>query len=133
MIMGSAVMIVVIASDDGLKIKLGHFGDAKYYLIYDISSNKPCLIKKVENPFREEEKHVHGVTGKRKKIVTFLRKFGDLKAVASTFFGPGGEEFFIKQGIRTFKFKPNTNVEEALKHIMEAFRKEKKDTSDTIS
>jgi len=42
-------------------------------------------------------------------------------AVVSTFFGPGGEEFFRKHGILTFKFKPHTRIDEALKYIREKY------------
>ena len=40
------LMLIVIATDNGVEIKLSYFGDAKYYLIYQVNSENVNLIKK---------------------------------------------------------------------------------------
>jgi len=47
-------MLIVIAADNGVEIKLGHFGDAKHYFIYQVNSESVNLIKKISNPFKRE-------------------------------------------------------------------------------
>jgi len=110
---------VVVATDDGVKVKLGHFGDAKQYIFYEVTEQGIREVKRLENPFKgEEEEHMHGVLRKRLKL---LELFGSIDAVVSTFFGPGGEDFFKERGIDAIKVKPWTTIEDALKQVQEMY------------
>ena len=105
-------MLVVVPTDDGKTVKLGHFGDAKYYLFYELSGSGAKLVKKVENPYKEFEEHVHGVEEKRKRIFEIIK---EADVVVYTFFGPGGEEFMKRHGKKPFRVEPRTEIEEALR------------------
>ena len=107
-----------IATDEGIKVKIGHFGDAKYYFHYVIDNAKrPVLIKIVENIYKdgdEHHHHHHGHGEKRRKIHSLNK---DCQTIVTTFLGPGGEEYMIQHGIRVVKVKPGTRIEEALKQV----------------
>ena len=114
-----SVKRVVIATDDGINVKIGHFGDAKLYIIYEVSKDGIKEINRLENPFKgEEEEHVHGVLRKRIKLLEYL---GKVDIVISTFFGPGGEDFFRKKGVTPIKVKPKTKIKKVLEEIVSKY------------
>jgi len=78
-------MLIVIATDNGVEIKLSYFGDAKYYLIYQVNSENVNLIKKIPNPFKKERGHHHGEARKRQGLINLFKMFGKVDAVVSTF------------------------------------------------
>lgn len=89
---------VVIATTDGIRAHIGHFGDSKYYFIYEVRKDPRFPeLEVVVNPFREgEEEHKHGNMAKRRGL---LELFKNPDALVATFFGPGGKEFFRSHGI----------------------------------
>ena len=118
---------VSVASDDGEKVKLGHFGDARFYLHYAWEDGGWRLVRKIENPYRGEHHHEHGEEeeeehhhhhhghghgGKREKIYELNK---DCTAIVATAFGPGGGEYMERRGLKVIKVKPWTTVEEALR------------------
>ena len=106
---------ISVATDDGIKVKIGHFGDAKYYFHYVLDDKqRPVLIKVIENVYKDDEghHHQHGHEEKRKKI-HLLNKY--CQTIVTTFLGPGGEEYMKNHGIKVVKVKPGTRIEEALK------------------
>jgi len=107
-------VLVVVPTDDKVTVKLGHFGDAKYYLFFKVGKDGYELVKEVENPFREYDEHLHGVEEKRKKIFEIIK---DADVIVYTFFGPGGEEFMKKRGKKVVKVEPKTKIEEVLKAL----------------
>ncbi len=78
-------MLIVIATDNGVEIKLGHFGDAKHYFIYQVDSENVNLIKKIPNPFRKEREYHHGEVRRRQGLINLFKMFGKVDAVVSTF------------------------------------------------
>lgn len=50
-------MIISCATDDGINFVNRHFGDAKYYEIYELIDGKFHHIDKVINTTEDEEKH----------------------------------------------------------------------------
>jgi len=112
---------VVVATSDGIRVHIGHFGDAKYYFIYDVGKDPRFpKLEIVENPFRgEEEEHGHGNRAKREGL---LRLFRGPDAVVATFFGPGGEEFFRSRGVLPVKVRPWAIIEEGLSRAIDALR-----------
>ncbi|MEB3760097.1 MAG: hypothetical protein GSR72_03930 [Desulfurococcales archaeon] len=108
---------ISIATDDGIKVKIGHFGDAKYYFHYVLDNKgRPVLIKIIENIYKDEEEHGHhhGNEEKREKI-HLLNKYCQI--IVTTFLGPGGEEYMENHGIKVVKVRPGTRIEEALKQV----------------
>ena len=116
-------MRVVIATTDGIRVHIGHFGDAKFYFIYEVRKDPRFpKLEVVENPCRdEEEEHGHGNRAKREGL---LRLFNNPDAIVATFFGPGGEEFFRSHGVLPVKVRPWATVEEGLKQAIDALRSE---------
>ncbi len=110
------MVCVVVPTDDGKTVKLGHFGDAKYYYHYTYEGGKWKLVEVVENPFKEEEEHEHehATMKKRKEI---LRINENCDVFVYTVFGPGGEEFMKKHGKKVVRVKPKTSIEDALKMV----------------
>jgi len=117
------MVCVCVPTDDEKTVKLGHFGDAKYYLHFVKESDKWKLVKRVENPFKEEHEHEHehGVKEKRVKIVDLNK---DCDVFVYTVFGPGGEEFMKKVGKKVINVKPKTTIDEALEEVEKALRLE---------
>jgi predicted Fe-Mo cluster-binding NifX family protein len=116
---GSALesgVCVSIPSDDKVHVKVGHFGDGKYYLHYRVTPEGWTLARVVENPYagehstdeEEEEK------GKRPRIYEMN---SGCHVIVATFFGPGGEDFMSRRGLRVVRVKPGTTVEEALSMV----------------
>jgi len=113
---------VAIATDDGQRVKIGHFGDARYYLHYVREEDGWRLIRRVENPYAGHEHHHHGHHGghrherKRRRILELNH---DCTHLVATAFGPGGKEFMESQGLRVVIVKPGTTVGEALSIVEE--------------
>ena len=113
---------VAVPTDDGVYVKLGHFGDGKYYYHYVYENGEWRLVRRIENPFAgqhslgEEEDEE---TGKRPKIYEMNRECTHIIAVA---FGPGGAEFMEKRGLKVFRVKPRTKIEDALRMLEEKLR-----------
>ena len=110
------MVCVVVPTDDEKFVKLGHFGDAKYYLHFIREDGSWKLVRKVENPFKEEEEHEHG-TQKKRKLILELNKNCDI--FVYTFFGPGGEEFMKAHGKKIVRVPPRTSIEDALRIVSE--------------
>ncbi len=109
-----ASICVSVPTDDGKMVKLGHFGDARYYLHFVYEGGEWRLLRRVENPYAghhhhggEEEEH-----GKRPRILELQK---GCTAVVATAFGPGGEDYMRKHGLVVVKVRPRTSVEEALR------------------
>ncbi len=111
---------IAIATDDGVKVKIGHFGDATYYHIYRVDNSDIIFERRIENPEGLHSKHMHGEEGKRGRLLSLL---GGVDAVVSTFYGPGGVEFFEKHGVVPVRVKPGVSIEEALRIALETLRK----------
>ena len=112
---------VAVATDDGLEVKLGHFGDARYYFHYTPGPRPGTwtLLRVVENPYRDEGHHhaagPEGETGKRRRIYQLNR---GCSAIVATALGPGGAEFMEEHGLRVIKVKPHTTIREALEEAV---------------
>ena len=110
-------LCVAIPTDDGKRVKLGHFGDGRYYYHYVYEDGRWRLERVVENPFaghhdlgvEDEEK------SKRPKIYELNRDCTHIVAVA---FGPGGAEYMRRKGLKVVVVKPGTSIEEALEAVL---------------
>ncbi|BEP16880.1 hypothetical protein PYJP_02320 [Pyrofollis japonicus] len=108
---------VSIPTDDGKIVKLGHFGDGRYYYHYMYENGAWRLVRVVENPYAGE--HDHNMekdeeNSKRPKIFGLNKGCTHIVAVA---FGPGGQEFMEKRGLRVIRVRPRTGIEDALKIV----------------
>ena len=104
--------LVIVPTTDEDKVHIGHFGEAKYYMIIDCRTHTPEA--KITNPFHnlghEDES---SEKGKRKAILGKLRQHQASKIIM-TAMGPGGKEFFEKHGFKVIGVKPGTTIEDAV-------------------
>lgn len=79
---------VAIATDDGTTCITRHFGDARYYYLYDINESEYQFITKLENTVDIEEiESAHGDPQKASGIGKLLKQHQVNTAVAKVF-GP---------------------------------------------
>ncbi len=76
---------VSAATDDGENFVGRHFGDAKFFHVYDISTSGTEFILSVENKTEEEDGHAD--PKKAKGVVGILKKQG-VQVGMTRFFGP---------------------------------------------
>ncbi len=77
---------VAFATDDGKTFMGRHFGDARFYDIYEIDENQASFVKRIENTVDEEE-DVHADPKKAKGISELLLD-ENVTVVVSKIFGP---------------------------------------------
>ena len=77
---------VAFATDDGKTFMGRHFGDARFYDIYELDEDQASFIKRIENTVDEEE-DVHADPKKAKGISTLLLD-EKVAVVVSKIFGP---------------------------------------------
>ena len=65
-------MILACGSDDKVNFTKEHFGDSKYFLIFNLSQDKIKLLKVIKNDSPEEK--AHGDPEKARYISTILNK-----------------------------------------------------------
>lgn len=76
---------VAFATDDGKCFIERHFGDARFYDIYEIEGDRANYVKRIFNDTEEEE--MHADPKKAKGIAGLLRK-ENVQVVVSRVFGP---------------------------------------------
>ena len=76
---------VAFATDDGKTFMSRHFGDAKFYDIYEIDENNADYLKRINNTTEEEDVHADP---KKAKGITGLLKNEAVRVVVSKVFGP---------------------------------------------
>jgi len=81
-------LISAIATDDGVSFIDRHFGDARFYDVYEITKNNTTFIKRIENQTdEEEEEDGHGNPQKAHSIAGILLEEG-VSVVISKVYGP---------------------------------------------
>lgn len=78
-------MIIACGSNDMVNFTKEHFGESKYFLIYDINKKDYKLLEKIKNTSPEEK--VHGDPKKAKFIADILNS-RNVKAVFAYAIGP---------------------------------------------
>ena len=107
-------------TDDCKTVKLGHFGDAKYYYHYTRGVNGEWALKKIiENPYAEQ----HGHSAREEESTKRPRIYGlskECTCIVATAFGPGGQQFMEDRGLQVVEVKPWTTIEKALSLVEES-------------
>lgn len=80
------IVRVAIATDDGMTFMDRHFGDAKYFDIYDVTDSSSTMVKRIVNT-TEEDEAVHADPKKAGGIVGLLSSAG-VNVTVSKVFGP---------------------------------------------
>ena len=81
-------LIIAFATDDGLSFIDRHFGDAKFYDIYEIGENKATFLKRLENTTDDDrDKEGHGDPLKAHSVSNMLAQEG-ISVVVSQVYGP---------------------------------------------
>jgi len=79
-------MLTAFATDDGNQLMTRHFGDARFYDIYQISETETTFKKRIANT-TEHETEVHADPEKAKGIARLLHE-ENVRIVVSRAFGP---------------------------------------------
>jgi predicted Fe-Mo cluster-binding NifX family protein len=78
---------IAFATDDGKTFMDRHFGDSKYYDIYEISETDSKFVKRIVNTTEEDDEEIHA-DPKKAKGVSQLFKNENIKVLVSKVFGP---------------------------------------------
>jgi len=79
--------ICAIASNDGINYTDTHFGDAKYYLLYEFSADSAESLKTINNTSEQDKEEIHADPKKAGSVVKMLKK-EKVHVVAAGVFGP---------------------------------------------
>lgn len=102
-------MKLAIATDDGINLTKEHFGESKYFLIYE-TNNKMEFVEKRVNKTPEEITH-----GSEKKANNISMLLSDVDIFVSNVFGPNINR--IRQRFVPVVSKNTTNIKELLPKI----------------
>ena len=102
----------VFASNDGLKLAAGHFGDADKYYFFKIHENGTVEPNGfIENTFKDiDEQDAHGSTQKRKSIISSIG--GEIDFVVAHKMSPNSRKSTKKR-----RFAPLFLILSALKNV----------------
>ena len=78
-------LIIACATDDGQTYIDRHFGDARYYAIYQLEGHTWSFLRKIPNTSKKEEKHADP---EKAKSVTAILKDEHVQVVMAKEFGP---------------------------------------------
>ena len=121
-------LMFAFATDDGQNLKNdGHFGNAKYYSIYRISSEKEEFIEQRKNiKIEENEEDIHGDYNKAKAVSSVL---DGINVLINKKFGPNikrMKEKFVCVIARTESIKETINIVKTnMDKIIEEYKKGK--------
>ncbi len=107
---------VAFGMDDEEHLCAGHYGDSKFFLIYDIEDGKIKFVEKRENKAADMEEEGHGDIKKFKAVISQLE---DVDILAAYRMGPN----FVRIRDNTKKtvfFTKTRNLNEAIKRLMDS-------------
>ena len=111
-------MRIAIATDDGITLRFGHFGDAKFFHIYEKQGDNFKLVEVRNNPFLDEDDaHVHNDQRKAQKILDFL---SDCEVFVAHSMGIKSRNYLEKKGIKAITLmKKGLTIKTALERTLE--------------
>ncbi len=112
---------VAFGMEDEKKLTDGHYGDSKFFLIYEIEDGKIRFVERRENKAADIEEAEHGDVNKFKAVISQL---GDVDILAAYRMGPN----FVRIKNNTKKrviFTKTRDLEEAIKRVIEEIEKSK--------
>ena len=111
---------VMMATDDGENVFLGHPGDARYFRIYEVDEEgNSRLLKELENVARDmEEGESHGSVGKMKRVLEIL---GDVDVILSTRNSPNLIRMAKETDIQPMVSPKVKTLEDGLRKVVENF------------
>jgi len=108
-------MKVAFGMDDDLHLCAGHYGDSRFFLIYEVSGGEARFLEKRVNNAADMEEMEHGDPRKFRAV---LSQLDDVDALAAYRMGPN----FVRIRDTTEKkvfFTRTRDLEEALKRVIE--------------
>lgn len=106
---------VAFATDDGKNLVDKHYGDADYYVIYEISKEESVFVEKRENTTEKEEDEIHGDPRKASSIGQLMK---GVQILCNKQFGQNIKR--MKKKFLPILFDID-NIEEAIKIIQSRF------------
>jgi len=110
----------MMATEDGVRVFLGHPGEADYFRIYELQENGDHkLLKELKNEAKDmEEEGKHGSVGKMRKV---LKMIGDVDIILSTRNSPNLIRMAKETEIQPVISPRLETLEEGLKKLVENF------------
>ncbi len=81
------IITTAFATDNGKSFTNKHFGDADYYMIYEISLSDAKFIKKISNTTEDDDEEIHADPKKAKSVAKMLKN-ENVNVVISKIYGP---------------------------------------------
>jgi predicted Fe-Mo cluster-binding NifX family protein len=81
------IITTAFATDNGKSFINRHFGDANYYIIYEISKKNIKFLKKIKNTTNDYNEEIHADPKKAKGVAELLKN-EKVTTVVSKFYGP---------------------------------------------
>lgn len=81
------IIKAAFATDDGNSFISRHFGDAEFFVIYEIDDNEIRFVKNIKNTSEEEKEEVHADPEKARGISALLKQ-EQVNTAVSMVFGP---------------------------------------------
>ncbi len=107
-------LIIAFATDDKQNFTKEHFGEAKEYLVYEITKDSSDLIQIVENISPEEK--MHGDPNKARGVAHLLKPFS-VTVLVNSAFGMN----IVKMQQKFVVILSNDNIETTIKIIQTKF------------
>jgi len=107
---------IAFATDDGESFIDRHFGDSKYYDIYEISETNSAFVKRIKNTTEEDNEEIHADPKKAKGVVS-LFKGENIKVLVSKVFGPNIKRIKTKFVCILMNNKINKSIESLQQNI----------------
>ncbi len=112
-------MRVAFGMEDNEHLTEGHYGDSKFFLIYEIDENGIKMVEKRENKAADIEEAEHGDVNKFKAVIAHLM---DVDVLAAYRMGPNFVRIKEKTNKRVFLTR-NRDLNRALERLRENFEK----------
>jgi len=109
-------MKVAVATSDEKLVHIGHFGEAKFYIIFDCSKD-PVIVDKVKNVFSDMGHELGNEEARKRRGIHDILKALGVSRLIATAMGPGGKRFFENRGISVIMVKPGTSVDDAVRVV----------------
>ena len=111
-------MRVAFATDEGKIFMNRHFGDAKYYDVYNIDENSSSFIKRITNTTEEDDEEIHADPKKAKGVINLFKE-DNIQVLVSKVFGPN-----IKRIKKKFVciLMNDSSISESIKKIQESIQ-----------
>ena len=108
-------MKIAVGSDDLQTIRSGHFGESKYYKVFEVENGKIVGTKVIENPFLKEDNAQQHAHGEAKNI---MRLLSDCRIFLAKSMGMHSIPKLVQRGVKPV-ISQESSIEKAINALIE--------------